>query len=179
MVSSLFIILAGFVTCFLGLRVFRILLALQGFVVGFVAVVQAFGSGLGAVGAGMLAGLLVAAFFYTVYKVGYVIYGVLLGLVVGLFLVQNLDMDQIVGLATLVIMSVAGGLLGAALADPLIRLATAIIGSIQMVNGMALLLPDLPLSSPGTHDGEPVLSLVVIIAVAAMGFIFQSSSDHR
>jgi hypothetical protein len=173
MVASLFIILAGFVTCFLGLRVFRILLALQGFVVGFVAVVQSFGSDVGAVLAAMVAGLLVAAFFYTVYKAGYVIYGVLLGLVVGLFLVQGLGMGQTVGLATLVIMSVAGGLLGAVLADPLIRLATAVIGAIQLVNGAALLLSDLPLAAPGSSEGDPLLSLIVIAALSVAGFTYQ------
>lgn len=186
--SGVILLVIGFFACFFGWRYYRVVLALLGFATGYyvlsgLLVEQA--EGVQILG-GIVGGLAVGFLFWTFYKIGYILLGALLGLVAAALIANSFNLDDNVYLILALAGLVIGAFIGNAIADLMIRLGTSFSGATQMVAGIAAINiaieSDLPLLDP-THGGasaesaEGITTIVVVLALAVAGFIYQSRHD--
>jgi hypothetical protein len=179
----------GLLGCFFGKRLYRIVLALAGFIVGFYVA-----SGL-LVGqsdviiiiASIVAGLIGAFIFWSLYKFAYVLFGLVFGLGLGVLLHNAFNMSDLVGAIVVVVLGVLGAVIGNMIGDLGIRLTTAFGGAVQAVGGVAALTAaiglSLPLADP-THGGlstestAGIITMVVVFILGGIGFFFQTQNDR-
>jgi hypothetical protein len=177
--AALISIVFGAITCFYGFRIFRIVLAFVGFLIGF-------GVGTALVGdnqlvlqifVGVIAGLIGAGIFYALYFVGVLLAGAAFGALVGTALASVLNASSSTALILLIVGLVVGAILALVLNKLVIVLATAFGGAGGVVQGLALLLPGVFGSAVATQSGISVstsaLGFVVWIVLGVAGVVVQ------
>jgi hypothetical protein len=186
--TGIIFVVVGAVSCFFGWRIYRIVLALSGFVLGYYAAsgVLVGQSDLVQIGGAIVVGLIVAFIFWTFYKFAYVLFGAFLGLVVATLIESSFNLDGTIYLILAIVLAIVGALVGSRMADLIIRLSTAFSGSTQMIAGVAAIAAatniSLPLADP-THGGSNtestagIVTLVLVIVIGVVGFLFQSRHD--
>lgn len=182
--TGVILLAIGLIACFYGKRLYRIILTLAGFAIGFYAVAVLLGGRTETtqiIGA-LVGGAVLAALFWTFYKLAYVLFGIYLGLIIGTFIINALNATGVLAIAIVVVLGLAGGLVGNFIAVTMIRLSTAYGGAAQAIGGLATLLVafglNLPLLNPtvDSANATPTASIVTFIAVVALGtvgFLFQ------
>jgi len=189
--AAAFAVALGAAFCFVGYRLFMVMLPIWGFFAGFwlgaAAVSLLFGAGflatLTAWVVGFAAGLVGAVFSYLFYLVGIAIvsaaFGAALG--TGLMGVFGFETGLLVSLVALVCAVVVAGLvLRFNIQKYAITAITAIGGANAILAGVLLLLGRVPLGSFATGGGtiKPILQdswfwLIAWLAVAVIGFVVQ------
>jgi len=137
--AALVLLVSGVVACFFGHRLFRVVLALFGFIIGALAASSVMGSSsstmmlLGAIGGGLAgAGLLMAAYF-----VGVALVGAALGVTVANLAFAVQDHDP--GVLVVVLFAIAGAVLSMYLQRYVVIVGTAFGGAWTLiVGGMGL-----------------------------------------
>jgi len=184
------LLVVGIIVCFFGLRFYRLVLALLGFVVGFYSASGALAqqSDIVQISGAVVAGLMVAVLFWLFYKFGYALVGVFLGLAVAALIVKAFSLSDAPAIGVALILTIVGAILGVVLADIMIRIGTAFSGATQIAGGIAALATaasiSLPLVDP-THGSVNVnstagIATIVLVAVlGALGFLYQSRQTPR
>jgi hypothetical protein len=184
-VTALFAIVFGAVSCFFGYRIFRVVLSIIGFIIGasIGLSLTAESAQLTQILAAMAGGAIGAIVMNALYFLGVVIAGALLGaLAVNLFLAA-LGVEP--NVIFLIIGAVAGGAVALILNKLTIILSTAFSGASAIVYGASLLVPSLggfdplgALSRIGAERGEPSVILLVawiILGVVGVGVQYRAS----
>ena len=145
--AAVLLLLGGLVVCFFGRRLFRVSLAIVGFVIGAGAASSIFGAGdrLPMVIAGLAGGLIGAGILYAAYYVGVALVGAALGAVaanVGFSLAGNEPPMMVLLLCT-----VAGAVASTYLQRYFVIVGSGLVGALMMVHGAILLAGD-PLGLP-------------------------------
>jgi len=139
----------GFVSCFLGYRLFRLLLGLWGFLAGIaIALTLLQGSGIAPLPklvVALLGGLAGAALVSLLYTLGVFLFGAGFGLLVASVIQENLGGFSPWPLV--VILALGGGVAALVLQRPLIKLFTALGGAWILVACAAALVAGCPLDS--------------------------------
>jgi hypothetical protein len=187
--TGIILLVVGLIACFFGKRLYRIVLALSGFVVGYYAASAALVSQsdvVQIVGA-VIAGLVVAFVFWSLYKFAYIIFGAFLGLALGAPIGNAFNLDGIVYLIVAVVLALIGALIGSSLADTMIRLATAFGGASQAISGVAAIAAALSISLPlvdPSHTSTVVpdstaaiVTLVLVIVLGVVGYVYQTRNE--
>lgn len=186
--TGLILLVIGLIACFFGKRFYRLILGLSGFAVGYYAVTGALVEQSEAVQiiGGIVAGLIVGFLFWTFYKFAYVLFGAFLGLAVAGLIGTAFNLGDTVYLILAIVLMLIGAVLGAAIADLMIRLATSFGGATQAIGGIAALAAaasiNIPLADP-THGGleadsaAGIITIVAVVALAVAGFLFQTRND--
>lgn len=185
--TGVLLLVIGLIACFFGWRFFRILLFLQGFVVGYYAT-SGFLAGQGEtvqIIVAVVIGIVSGAIFYALYKFAFIVFGGILGLAVGAIIGVAFNLEGFLLLIVTLVLGVIGAILGNAIGDTIIRLSTAFAGSAQAIGGLAALVSPaalniaLPLADPMqggvTADSTAgIVTLVAVIVLGVFGFIFQA-----
>lgn len=171
--TGIIVILVGLASCFLGYRLFRIILPLIGLVYGY-----AFGASLVgpeqwqlAVIIGVAAAVVVALLSWFLWSVAVVIGGALLGFGFGWTLATGYLAPGTVPTIIAVVAAVVFAALFALLRKPAVMLSTAAGGAGAVVYGLGLLLPSL-----GLNTRPNAVATVSIVVLAAVGFLVQNSA---
>lgn len=186
--TGIILLVIGLIACFFGRRLYRLVLALSGFVAGYYLVSGLLveqGDTVQIIGA-IIGGLIVGFLFWSFYQFAYVLFGAFLGLVIAALVVAAFNLEGAAALILALVFLIIGALLGRALADTMIRLGTAFSGAAQAVGGIAAIAAaasiSIPLADP-THGGANtesaagIITLVVVIALGVVGFLYQSRHD--
>ncbi len=173
--AGIIAILVGLTVCFLGYRLFRLLLPLAGLVFGFAlgTLLAPAGRWLPAVLIGLGVGLLFALLAWLFWSAAVILGGAMLGLgfgwTVGTAFFAPGTIPALIALG----FGVLFGILFAVLRKPAIMLSTAASGAAAAVYGLGLLVPYFAL------DRRPhVVATLLIVALAAAGFLVQYAT-HR
>ena len=187
--TGLVLLVIGLLACFFGKRLYRIILALSGLVVGYyvawgVVVDQ---TSLIVVVGSVVVGLIVAAVFWSLYKFAYVLFGLFLGLALAALVGKAFNLDGVVLVVIVVVLGLIGAVIGNMLGDLMIRLSTAFAGATQAVGGVAALGAavgiSLPLVDP-THGAiypdsiAGVFTIVLVGVLGAVGYFYQTQNDR-
>lgn len=189
LLTGIILLVIGLIVCFFGKRIYRIALALSGFVAGYYAVSAALvgQSDVVQIVGALIAGLVVAFVFWSLYKFAYVLFGMFLGLALGALIANALNLDGILYLVVVIVLAVIGALIGSSLADMMIRLATAFGGAGQAVSGLAAIAAALSLSLPlvdpshsstVVHDSTAaIVTLVLVVVLGIVGYVYQTQNE--
>ena len=151
--AAVVLLAGGFVSCFLGYRLFKVVLAVFGFIVGALAASSVFGAAdtTPMVIAAFVGGVAGAALLLAAYFVGVALVGAAIGA-----LLVNLIWTQIEGdphPAVVILFSVAGAVLATWLQRYVIILGTAFAGAWTMlVGGLSLMGDSGPLKAAAAGD---------------------------
>lgn len=190
LLTGIILLVIGLIACFFGKRLYRVVLALFGFAVGFYGASAALAQQsdvIRIVGA-IIAGLVVAFIFWSLYKFAYVLFGLFLGLALGVVIASAFNLDDAIYLVVVVVLAVIGAVVGSQLADTMIRLATAFGGASQVISGLgataAALGMSLPLADPSrsssagnANSAAGNVTLVLVIVLGIVGYFYQTRSD--
>ena len=137
--AALLLLLGGVVVCFFGRRLFRVSLAIVGFVIGAGAASSMFGVSdrMPMVIAGVVGGLIGAAILYAAYYIGVALVGAALGAVaanVGFSLAQTEP-----PVLAVVLCAVAGAVASTYLQRYFVIVGSGFVGALMMVHGALLL----------------------------------------
>ena len=187
-ITGLILLLIGLVACFFGWRFFRLIMGLQGFVIGYYLaqrLLVAQGEGIALI-VGIILGVILFFIFYMfLYNLAFVVFGAILGLAIGALIDSALNVDGIVALVIALVLAVIGAVIGNMLSDVMIRISTAFAGAAQAVSGVGALAAaigmSLPLADPtaggaNTHSTVGIVTLVVVVVLGLIGFFFQSQN---
>lgn len=184
-VTAIFSIVFGIVDCFLGYRIFRVVLSILGFIVGA-------SIGMGLVGestqatqllVALISGVIGAVLMNALYFLGIVIAGALLGALLVNLLLAALGVEP--NVLFLVIGAIVGGAVALILNKLTIMLSTAFSGAAAIVYGVSLFIPDLggfePLGALSrANQSEPSLILLVawiILGIAGVATQYRASEE--
>ena len=151
--AAAFLFVGGFVSCFLGYRLFKVVLGVFGFIIGALAASSVFGASdtTPMVIAAIVGGIAGAALMLAAYFVGVALVGAAIGA-----LVVNLIWTQIEGdphPAVVILFSVAGAVAATWLQRYVIILGTAFAGAWTMlVGGLAIMGDTGPLKAAANGD---------------------------
>lgn len=182
LLSGLFTLLFGLLSCFFGWRVFRLVLTIAGFIGGF-----ALGASLAPIDQptlqlvyGLVAGVVGAVLAYLLFAIGVFLAGAGLGIVVGGALGTLLGASNEVTLIIVVVCLVAGGLIALVLQKLMIIISTAFSGAGAIIAGAGLIFPAVAvLSNPQPESSAGIIAFVIWLVLGIMGFSFQyRSSEH-
>ena len=168
--AGILAILVGLAVCFLGYRLFRILLPLAGLVFGFAlgAVLVPPGQWLPAIIIGIGVGLLFALLAWLFWSAAVIVGGAMLGLGFGWTVGTAFFIPGPIPAIIAAVFAVLFAILFAVLRKPAIMLSTAAGGAAAVIYGLGLLVPVFDL------DHRPhLIATVVIIALAVAGFFVQ------
>ena len=186
--TGLILLIVGLIACFFGKRYYRLVLALVGFVIGYYAanaLLVGQGDAIQLIAA-IVAGVVLGFLFWTFYKMAYVLFGLFLGLAVAAIIGRSFNLDGTVYLIVAIVLAIVGAFLGSAIADLMIRLSTAFGGASQIVAGVAAIAVglniSLPLADPmhggaTTESTSGIITIIAVIVLGVIGFLFQTSSD--
>jgi hypothetical protein len=177
----------GFLNCFFGYRFLRLFLVLLGFAVGFGIGASLLGDGGQGVAllAGVILGAIIGILFFFLYQIAFVIAGGGLGVTVATVVAQNLGLDPTMTTIALIAGAIIGGILALFIAKYIIMLATAFIGSAQIIYGALILIPGM---SSVTDDGQIILvadgttrffALAVWIILGIIGLFTQLRNSRK
>lgn len=193
---SLITVAIGAIFCFAGYRLFRIIIAVWGFFIGFLIGAQIVASFFGgsflttslAWIVGIALGLLLAVLSYAIYSAAIAMLGASVGYLLGIGLMTAFGFDShatVTFLAGILVALLFGILiLVLNLARVLIILNTALGGASAIVLGVLLFLGVVPLSALNTGligaflKGSPGWSIVWLV-LAALGCVFQLQSTRN
>lgn len=178
-VIGLAIIAGGIFAAALGFSLFRFVLSVLGFMVGYSLATNVAGSlGLDTAATlfiGLAAGLILAVIGYAMVRVGRYIAGALLGVVISMLVLSLLQTEQggIIGLAGVAAGVGIGAFAGRFFGDMLVLSATSFVGAYGIMLGMVTLFPELV---PGAVPGRVPVTLpvlLIMIAIALVGGVAQ------
>ncbi|MBZ0282027.1 MAG: DUF4203 domain-containing protein [Anaerolineae bacterium] len=162
----------GLVSCFYGYAVFRVVLVVLGFLLGY-AVGTALVAGraeLTVLLVGLGAGLIGAAIMYGLYVLGVMLAGGLFGANVASALILALNLEG----ALIPIIILIGVLIGAVIAYGLnkwmIVIGTAFNGASSIIYGAGLLIPTISVLE---RRGNPILMTVIWLLIGVIGVAIQ------
>jgi hypothetical protein len=140
--AALVLVFGGTVACFFGYRLFRIVLAIFGFIVGALAASALFGSGDSAplLFAALVGGLAGAGLFIAAYFVGVAIIGAALGVVIANLVLTALEREP--QILVVVLFSIAGAVGAMFLQRYFIITGTAFGGAWTLIVGAMALVGD-------------------------------------
>lgn len=171
-IVALVSIAIGLVSCFYGYGLFRVVLVVLGFLIGF-AVGTALVAGraeLTVLLVGLGSGLIGAAIMYGLYVLGVMLAGGLFGANVASAIIVALNFEG----ALIPIIIVIGVIIGAAVAFALkkwmIVIGTAFSGASSIIYGAGLLIPTISVLE---RRGNPVLMAVVWLLIGIIGVVVQ------
>jgi hypothetical protein len=174
MLAGIIAIVIGLAVCFLGYRLFRVLLPLAGLVFGF-----ALGSSLVqpeqwvlAILIGVAVGIVFALLAWFLWSAAVVIGGAMLGLGFGWTVGTAFFAPGAAPAVIAVVFGVVFAVLFAVIRKPAIMLSTAAGGAAAAVYGLGLLVPYFDLSRR-----PHVVATLLIIALAVAGFLVQYSTN--
>jgi hypothetical protein len=170
MLAGILAILIGLTVCFLGYRLFRLLLPLAGLVFGFAlgAVLVPPDPWLPAIIIGVGVGILFALLAWFFWSAAVIVGGAMLGLGFGWTVGTAFFVPGLVPAIFAAVFAIIFAVLFAVLRKPAIMLATAASGAAGAVYGLGLLVPYFDL------DRRPhFVATLVIIALAVAGFLVQ------
>jgi hypothetical protein len=144
MPAALTLVLSGAVACFFGYRLFRVVLALFGFLLGAFAVSSAFGPGSSTamVAAALLGGLIGAALLVAAYTVGVALVGAALGATVAHLVSGGLDLEPTVLVVVVVLCSMVGAVGATYLQRYFVIVGTAFGGAWTLIVGVMAFADD-------------------------------------
>lgn len=174
LLAALIYILVGLLNCFVGLRLFRIVLVVVGFLIGFV-IGASLTADLGQVTAlviGIVGGLVGALLGYLLYPIGIVIAGAALGVGIAALIGQAFSADDTTVLALVLIGGVLGAVIGLALSKPIIMISTAILGAQSIMTGVLLIFGVGEVAAQ-TVFSYSAISLIGTVILAILGFVYQ------
>lgn len=196
-VGAIISILIGIAFCFFGYRIFRILLAILGFIAGAAAGVAAVtailvqqgtttGQTLYLIIGGLVGGIIGAVLLYFLYIVGVFLLGAALGAILAAAIVPMLTNDRTALTVAVIGLGLVGGVLAIILQRVLIIIATSFSGAQAIVSGVTLLINPrrgLPLAT-GPISGQlqgltapaPAMDTIALIAwlvLAIAGMVVQ------
>ncbi|MBK8021108.1 MAG: DUF4203 domain-containing protein [Chloroflexi bacterium] len=191
--SGIIWLLIGLVTCFFGKRLYRIVLALGGFFLGYYAGLSLLaGQGeLTQLIVGVVLGVILAVVFYTLYNYAYALFGALLGAALAAVLAEALGVQSnIVVVVILGVGAAIGAAIGIVLADFMIRLGTSFGGAIQTVAGVGSLAAALGLSLPlidlantapeaAANTTAGIVSIFAAGILGVIGYMYQTSTASK
>ena len=141
--TALILILAGILSCLAGQRIFKIILAVWGFIIGFLIVLVVFpylmhADALVVVISATIGGIVVAGLLSSVFRLGIFVIGALLGYMLYTFFISSglLLANPIL----LVLISCVGGLIALFLERPMVILSTAVSGAFLVAWGSTFML---------------------------------------
>lgn len=196
-VGAIVSILIGIAFCFFGYRIFRILLAILGFLGGAlagVAAAQAIMLAQETAGnptlylilGGVIGGIIGAVLLYFLYIVGIFLLGASLGAILAAAIVRLLTNDQTALTVAVIGLGLLGGILAIVLQRVLIIIATSFSGAQAIVSGVTILLnprQGLPLATgpissqfQGITAPAPTMNIVALVAwlvLAIAGMVVQ------
>jgi hypothetical protein len=173
--AGIIAVLVGLAVCFLGYRLFRLLLPLAGLVFGFAlgALLVPAGQWLPAIIIGLAVGIFFALLAWLFWSAAVIMGGAMLGLGFGWTVGAAFFAPGPLPAAIALAFGILFGVLFAVLRKPAIMLSTAAWGAATCVYGLGLLAPYFRL------DRRPhLIATLVIIALAVAGFFVQYAS-HR
>lgn len=183
-INGVILIGVGLLMCFFGVRLYRIMLALAGFVTGYVLVsglLASQGPPVQIIGA-IIAGVILAFIFWSLYKLAYILFGVFLGLAVASLIGGAFNITGLVYLIVAVVLALIGGALGSAVGEVMLRLSTAFGGATQAVGGVAALTATMGLALPlvdptaqavSANTTAGLVTLAAVFVLGLIGFFFQ------
>ncbi len=176
--AGIIAILVGLTVCFLGYRLFRLLLPLAGLVFGFalgalLAPAGQWQQWLPAVLIGLGVGIVFALLAWLFWSAAVIIGGAMLGLGFGWTVGTALFAPGPIPALSAVLFGLLFAILFAVLRKPAIMLSTAAGGAAAAVYGLGLLVPYFDL-----HRRPHLVATLVILALAAAGFVVQYAT-HR
>jgi hypothetical protein len=168
--AGIIAILVGLTFCFLGYRLFRLLLPLAGLVFGFAlgAFLAPEGQWLPALIIGLALGIVFALLAWLFWSAAVIIGGAMLGLGFGWTVGAAFFVPGPLPAIIALLFGILFGVLFAVLRKPAIMLSTAASGAAAAVYGLGPLVPYFNLN----NRPHPIATLV-IIALAAAGFFVQ------
>ncbi len=179
-------LVVGAIECFLGYRLFKVVIALTGFLIG--GLISASlgytmsNQELCSLLYGILGGLIGAALLYILYFAGIFLLGVILGIFVGVILYAAMGCDP--QPAVLVILAVLGGVLALIFQKFMIIVSTAFGGSFLVVMGISIFAriinpADINLSFRSAGNLTYVILLCwVVLGIAGVIVQYRSSRSY-
>jgi len=173
-------IVIGAVVCFSGYRIFRVVLMLVGFLLGFVLgmAIMSNSGGIGQLLVGVVVGLLGAGIFYALYFVGIFLAGAFLGAGLAAMLVSLFNIGG--GVATILVLVglIGGAILALVLNKLMIVISTAFSGAGTMVEGAVMILPGVLGSAAATLNTSLLVSfnalgVIAWLALSVAGVVVQ------
>ncbi len=183
-ITGVMLLIIGLVACFFGLRLYRYVLALFGFIGGYYTVsgLLATQSDVIQIAGSIVAGIVVAILFWTFYRFAYTLYGLFLGIAVAALIAKSLAVSSGIFLLMAIVLGLLGAVAGNQLADLIIQLSTAFGGSTQVISGIAAIAAALNISLPlvdpshgavSTDTTAGVITLVAVVGLGIVGFLYQ------
>lgn len=182
------LIIFGFLFCFFGYIIFRILLAITGFILGgAIAVTALSASGDGEViillGGFLFGGIIGAALLYILYFLGVFLVGAGFGALAASILLALAGVDSDTALVFILTAAGAGGVIALILEKIIVILGTSLNGASSIVTGIAVLIGDWDIdweytletgNSPRIWSGEEqVMFIFGTFALWIVGAVFQ------
>ncbi len=182
-IAAIVAIVIGVISLFFGKAYYRIILALNGALIGYsLGVVLAADLGQNEtvqLVAGIVGAVLLAILLYRYYGLAFFLFGAVMGAAAGVLLVSLLGTTGLVGYVIVIALVIIGAFIGNALKDPVIVIATAWAGATYIIYGVGILVPTLPLASPGTSGTNALVSLAIAVVLAIIGASFQFRTRRR
>ncbi len=197
-IGAIISILIGIAFCFFGYRIFRILLAVLGFIAGAlagVAVAQLIMAAQETVAnpalylilGGLIGGVIGAVLLIFLYVVGIFLLGAALGALLAYAITPALTSDQTALIVAVILLGLIGGVLALVLQRALIIISTSFSGAWTIVSGFSLLLSPRRGLAMGPISGRlqgitaptaamttsTIISLVAWIVLAIAGMVVQ------
>jgi len=186
--TGLILLVLGLIACFFGWRFFRLVMGLQGFVIGYYLahrLLAAQGDAISII-VGIIAGIVLFYVFYQfLYNYAFVVLGAVLGLAIAGLADAAFNLEGVVALVVAVVLAIIGAIIGNLLSDLMIRISTAFSGAAQAVGGLAAIATaagtNLPLADPtaggaNTDSTAGIITLIVVLVLGIIGFIVQSQN---
>lgn len=195
LIAAVVLAIIGIVTCFAGYRLFRFLIPIWGFIVGFFAVFNAmrdiFGTGFlptaMGVALGIVLGILIALLAYSFYYVAIVALSLMFGYLLGIGIVNALGVKigwVEVAVGVLVAINIALLVIYLDLPKTLIIFFSALDGAAVLITGALLALNQISLDNAENFDVRAYLNtspiwLLAFIVLAILGLIVQFTATQR
>lgn len=187
-IAGLVLVLIGLTVCFYGWRFFRLIMGLQGFVVGYYVTLELMAAqparvALIAAGAVGLVGFIL--FYAVLYKWAFIVFGALFGITLAELSIASLHLNPQLALVAVLVLMLLGAALGALLSDFMIRLSTAFSGAAQTVGGLAATAAALGLTVPWVDPFasrvtiESSVGLITIVLVGGLGVVGFIAQNRR
>lgn len=181
-VLATILVVVGLVWCFAGQRLYRMVVAIGGMLLGAGIAASLLEGQSDAVfyGGIIVAAVIIGFIFYSLYRFQVVLVGALVGITVGLLIISALNInDELLHTVILAVSAVAGTGLAFSLANIILRVGTAFVGAVMIVAG-GLLYLGRGVVNAETRDvsfdltqTETVIAGVVILLLAVIGFMVQ------
>ncbi|MCB9456603.1 MAG: DUF4203 domain-containing protein [Anaerolineaceae bacterium] len=166
----------GLLSCFFGFRLFRIILALLGFLLGFSLGLTLSGGDqqVTAIIVGIILGIVGAVIFYALYFIGVALSGAVLGAFLAVTLMSALSIDvNALGVVLVVVGIILGAVVALAINKLMIILSTALSGAGGVIYGAAYFLPGVFLTIGANSVSPTLVGGVAWLILAVAGIVYQ------